>query len=243
MTMDDIHNYKPVDGEEKFSPTADEQQKAAPVPAPDVPEQCVRPSPEPDAAEPGRGGAEREQAQAPEAPAKKPGSAETDKAVLLEAFGSMDAALRETSRQFDAFVQQQQKLLDGMAAFQAGLPQFANGLPKLQAAINGVLYDKGVEHLCRLHRDIVLRSRKDQDQALASAADELARILKEDFGLETIQPEPGEDYDAEREERVDAAMSPGQIKHCVAAGWMLREQAILRAIVETMYYEMEGGAF
>lgn len=216
---------------------------AAPAPLPDVPEEASpAPAPQPDI--PVSSVAESTEAQAPEIqpeePKAKPDSRENERTRLLEAFDSMDTALKDVSRQFYEIVEQQNKIITSMADIQTTLPKLEDELPKLQEAINGVRYDKAVEELCRMHQEIVLRNRVKQDQDLSAVVEALSRILREDFGLEVIHPKRGDTFDAELDRRVQADMPLGRIGNCLAVGWMLRDQAILRAIVET-YFDLEGG--
>ena len=218
-------------------------EEPTPDPVPDVPEQEAKPAPVPDAATPSQSSEEHEKGDTTEVSAEQLNRTGMDKSALLEAFGSMDAALKDFTRQFKEILAQQEQILSSMAEIQTSLPGLEEGLPKLQEAILGVQYDRAVERLCRLHQAIVLRNRVKQDPDLALMRDELARILSEEFALEAIHPKRGEQFDAEREMRVREDMPPGRVDRCLAVGWMLRSQAVLRALVETIYLDYEEGGF
>lgn len=168
--------------------------------------------------------------------------AEESKAQLLDAFARTETAFRHFSDQFDMFQFRQSELIDRMYDISRYLPSIAEEFPKLQNAVNGVQWDRGLEHLCRLHRDLVLR--KDRSEALDDVADRLERILVQDFGMVAIRPSRGEIFNAEKEMRIhDEMPATGQVARCVANGWMLRNQALLRALVETIFFDFEGGDF
>ena len=197
------------------------------------------PPPLPDA--PGEQAAPETSAAAPLPPEQTAESAD-GKTCLLDTFARTETAFRDINRQFEALQAQQLRMLDSMVSIAQHLPGIAEELPKLQEAIDGVRWDKGLERLCRLHREMALR--RNPDEALDDASRALARILTQDFGLEIICPVRGEPFDAERHMRVRADMpSEGRVRRCVAVGWTLRGQALLRALVETMHRGMEGGGF
>ena len=87
----------------------------------------------------------------------------------------------------------------------------------------------GVVALCRLSREMGFSA----DPQIQLLARKLEMLLQMGFDAVPLEPQAGEEYDSTRHERMDMTRRGTRITACRAAGWLWRDEVLMRSVVET----------
>lgn len=101
---------------------------------------------------------------------------------------------------------------------------------ELSKEISSDKWFSGIQNLCALHR----RMKQSRDVYATVFRADLETILEKDFGLVKLEPMPGEAFNSMYCERMRSHERGLLIRQCKECGWMMDNNVLLRAIVDTM---------